>query len=75
MEKDIGRGALGRGEDKTLEIALLRYFFPMYPFGQSVSEISSMGITNGDDDDDDDDDDGDDDERCLVATRGTTDND
>ena len=67
MAKESGDGALGRGEDRTWSMALWRYFFPMYPLGQSVSEMSSMGMTNGcfggDGDDDDDDDDGDD-EKC-----------
>ena len=62
MAKESGDGALGRGEDRTWSMALWRYFFPMYPLGQSVSEMSSMGMTNGcfGGDDDDDDDDGDD---------------
>ena len=47
MAKESGEGALGRGEDRTWSMALLRYFFPMYPLGQSVSEMSSMGMTNG----------------------------
>ena len=44
-EKPIGRGAPGRGSLRTCSIALFRYFFPMYPLGHRVSEMSSTGIT------------------------------
>lgn len=43
----MGRGASGRGEDRTSLMARLRYFFPMYPLGHNVSEINSMGMTSG----------------------------
>lgn len=53
MEKLIGRGASGRGEDRTSSMARLRCFFPIYPLGHNVSDTSSTGITNGDSVDDD----------------------
>jgi len=28
-------------------MALLRYFFPMYPLGHKVSDISSIGMVRG----------------------------
>lgn len=51
MENSIGRGASGRGEERTSSIARLRCFFPMYPLGHNVSDTSSTGMTNGSADD------------------------
>ena len=50
----MGCGALGRGLDKISWMALFKCFFPMYPLGHNVSDISSTGMTRDDDDDDDD---------------------
>ncbi len=47
MENAIGLGVSGRGEERTSSIARLRCFFPIYPLGHNVSDISSTGMTNG----------------------------
>jgi len=47
-ENKTGLGAFARGSLKTAAMALLRCFLPMNPLGQSVSETSSTGMTNGD---------------------------
>lgn len=37
---------MGEGLESTFVIARFKCFFPMYPLGHKVSEISSMGITS-----------------------------
>jgi len=54
MENSIGRGASGRGDERTSSIARLRCFFPMYPLGHNVSDTSSIGMTNGSANDEED---------------------
>jgi len=45
-ENVMGWGAVGDGFSSTVLIARLRCFFPMYPLGHIVSEMSSIGITS-----------------------------